>query len=177
MTGGDRVTGATARIVVGVDGSDESRRAAQWALEEARLRRASLHVVHAFPETYIVPHGPSIPSLVRSVQNASGRPEAALEASLAGILNGDVPVRRELVPGPAAPALLAAARGADLLVVGSRGRGGFSGLFLGSVSQQVASHAPCPVVVVTGEQTGDETATFRGQAGREEVASSEEVSS
>jgi len=59
-----------------------------------------------------------------------------------------VPVERSVVEGPAAQVLLRAAAGADLLVLGSRGRGGFAGLLLGSVSQQCAHHAPCPLVIV-----------------------------
>lgn len=148
----------TVRIVVGVDGSDASRRALRWAVDEARLRHADLHVVHASAEPFVAPHGPSIPGLVRAVQAVDGRPERVLEASLAGVLDGDVPVRREIIAGPAAPALLAAAQDADLLVVGSRGRGGFTGLLLGSVSQQCVAHAPCPVVVVRAGGTDRTTA-------------------
>jgi nucleotide-binding universal stress UspA family protein len=61
---------------------------------------------------------------------------------------GDVSIERKLVPGSAAGALVDEAKGAALLVVGSRGRGGFTGLLLGSVSQQAAQHAPCPVVII-----------------------------
>ena len=62
-----------------------------------------------------------------------------------------IDVRGELVEGPPASGLLEAARDADLLVVGSRGHGGFASLLLGSVSQQVSHHAPCPVVIVPEE--------------------------
>ena len=61
---------------------------------------------------------------------------------------GDVTIEQRLVEGPAASALIEAAKEAELLVVGSRGHGGFTELLLGSVSQQVANHAPCPVVIV-----------------------------
>ncbi|HUP33419.1 MAG TPA: universal stress protein, partial [Gaiellaceae bacterium] len=70
---------------------------------------------------------------------------------LAAVVGGRDPgieVERRVVPEPPVEALLDAAAGADLLVVGSRGRGGFTGLLLGSVGQQVAHHAPCPVVIV-----------------------------
>jgi nucleotide-binding universal stress UspA family protein len=69
--------------------------------------------------------------------------EAVSEAAV-----GDVTIDQRLVEGPAAGALIEEAKGAQLLVVGSRGHGGFTGLLLGSVSQQCAQHAPCPVVIV-----------------------------
>jgi nucleotide-binding universal stress UspA family protein len=149
------------RIVVGVDGSEKSRQALHWALDEARLRGASLHVVHAFPEPCVAPHGPSIPGMVRAMQNLVGRPEQVLEHSLVGLAGGEVPLRSEVVAAPAAPALIDSARGAALLVVGSRGRGGFGGLFLGSVSQQCVAHGPCPVVVVRGDGAPRQTTSAR----------------
>jgi nucleotide-binding universal stress UspA family protein len=64
----------------------------------------------------------------------------------------DVTVEQRLVDAPAAAALIEAAKDAELLVVGSRGHGGFTGLLLGSVSQQVANHAPCPVVIIRASE-------------------------
>ena len=69
---------------------------------------------------------------------------------LADVADAGVELESSVVQGPASQALVEAADGADLLVVGSRGHGGFAGLLLGSVGQQVAHHAPCPVVIVRG---------------------------
>ncbi len=81
-----------------------------------------------------------------------------LEAAVEEVVpDGDVHVARIVTEGPPAEALLAAAQDSELLVVGSRGLGGFKGLLLGSVSQQVAHHAPCPVVIVRTPE-GDEHA-------------------
>jgi nucleotide-binding universal stress UspA family protein len=77
--------------------------------------------------------------------------EAVAEATAAG----DVTIEQRVVEGPAATALIEAAKGAELLVVGSRGHGGFTGLLLGSVSDQVANHAPCPVVIVRPAENDD----------------------
>ena len=145
-----------ARIVVGVDGSDGAAEALRWALGEARLRGADVRVVHAWSVPLVL----SIPSA-----DAFGVPEPAgsmdqvrtalrkeadnvLEASLKGVEADDVTIEGEVVEGKAAQVLIEAARNADLLVVGTRGLGGFTGLLLGSVSQQCTHHAPCPVVVV-----------------------------
>jgi nucleotide-binding universal stress UspA family protein len=137
-------------IVVGIDGSETSRLAARWAAHEAQLRRAELLLLSAW----------EIPSYGFSFYDA-GISEDLLKAlrkkaedNLAVGLDEvrdvarDVGVATKVVEGQAAGALIEASRGADLLVVGSRGLGGFRDLLLGSVSQQCADHAPCPVVIV-----------------------------
>lgn len=135
-------------IVVGIDGSDESKRALHWALEEARLRGSRLLAVHAW--TYQLTAGPGYmpaadPDIRQSVQQEALQ---VLDDALAEVGTVGVEVERKAIEGPPSATLVTAAEGADLLVVGSRGRGGFTGLLLGSVSQQCAHHAPCPVVIV-----------------------------
>jgi nucleotide-binding universal stress UspA family protein len=122
-------------IVVGVDGSDEARRALEWALTEARTRGAPVRVVHAYPE-----------------ESSRGEAELIVNAEVASCDTEGLEVVREAVGGPPVRVLLDAGRDADLLVVGSRGRHGFPGLLLGSVSQQVANHAACPVVIVPAQR-------------------------
>ena len=136
------------RIVVGVDTSEGARRALRWAVAEARARPAELRVVHAWlvPVMAATPVG-TVPFDVTGFEESA---RAELDTFLAAELvdAGDVVVERCVVVGGAAQVLLDAAAGASMLVVGTRGRGGFAGLLLGSVSQQVIHHAPCPVVVV-----------------------------
>lgn len=137
----------TGRIVVGIDGSPHSRQTLAFAVEEARRRDATIDAVYAYapPVYWSAPEfGVLIPRPESEVvEDARG----LLERELADVPD-DVRVERVVVEGPAARALLETARGADLLVVGSRGRGGFMGLLLGSTSHQVVTHATCPVVVV-----------------------------
>ena len=140
--------GAGGRIVVGVDDSDGARRALRWALEEGRLRHAGVDVVHAWQPPYFVPSPfagmPIDPEIV----------EKHARAVLEGRVDGEgtrhqpEPVERILVRGAAAPAILGTAPGADLVVLGSRGLGGFKGLVLGSVTHHVAHHIRCPLVVI-----------------------------
>lgn len=139
------------RIVVGIDGSDASRRALDWAIAEARLRGAAVEAVHAWHLPYVggAPYA-AMALDPGSIEEGARRTldevvDAADEEGLAQ------PVERLLVEGPAARGLLDVAKGATLVVVGSRGRGGFAGLLLGSVSQQVTHHAPCPVVIIPAE--------------------------
>ncbi len=143
--------GAMERIVVGVDGSETSRRALGWALEEGRLRQAAVQVVHAWHTPYLDGYPLTGATFDPALFEDGGRQivESALaEADTRGL---PVPVERLLVCGTGARAILEASKGADLVVVGSRGLGGFSGLLLGSVSHQVAHHASCPAVVVPPE--------------------------
>ena len=139
------------RIVVGIDGSPESVQALRWALAEAKLRGAELRVVHTWTYPYIAA-GPGLdPGLDADMIDNAERLATELVTRQLDELGDEtlgVDIERAIVEGGPAPALLEAAEGADLLVVGSRGRGGFTGLLLGSVSQQCAHHAPCPVVIV-----------------------------
>ena len=140
------------RIVVGVDGSEHSMRALRWALEEASFRKARLEAVTVwhYTSTGDTGYGGFPPVDPGQLEEGARRVlEDALEQ--VGADASPCPVEPIVVEGGAAPALLATAKGADLLVVGTRGRGGFRGLLLGSVSSQCVHHAPCPVVVVPHE--------------------------
>ena len=137
------------RVVVGVDGSSGSVHALAWAGREARVRNATLEVVAAW--TYptpvlLVPVAPDPPQVKTLRKDAREMIEHALEKVADDVAGLDVDLR--VVEGDTSAVLLERAKGADLLVVGSRGLGGFRGLLLGSVSQQCVQHATCPVVVV-----------------------------
>lgn len=142
------------RIVVGIDGSDTSRRALRLALEVAERRGGRVEAVlvhHRSP--FIDAEVPGItPSQYTDVQEGAVRTaRATLDDTVDGELrhrSSTVEVERLPLEGAVAHTLLEVAHGADLLVVGSRGRGGFPGLLLGSVSQHAVTHAPCPVLVV-----------------------------
>jgi nucleotide-binding universal stress UspA family protein len=116
-----------------------------WAVSEARLRRAILDVVHAWH-----PSSASIGVLDDDVREAS---EQTLAEAHKEVLSMDDSMACEahLVESRTASGLVRASEGADLLVVGSRGRGGFAGLLLGSVSQACAAHASCPVAIIRAE--------------------------
>ena len=140
------------RIVVGVDGSTGSMAALGWAVDEARLRGTSLHVVMTWemPQTY---GSPSIigmgmdPSLdAKAVLAEAADNEAARLAHV--VVPDDVPTVWEVVQGHPGWKLTEVSEGADLLVVGSRGHGSLVGTLLGSVSQHVVTHAVCAVVVI-----------------------------
>jgi nucleotide-binding universal stress UspA family protein len=146
--GGDH--GPVGPVVVGVDGSDESYGALRWAIAEAALRHADLHVVNAYDYTRFVTPTGLVRGVDRNTMEHASRTflEQVVESAL-GVADHP-PHDVALIPSPATAtqALLCAAVEAELLVVGSRGRSGFTGLLLGSVSQQCAHHAQCPVVVV-----------------------------
>ena len=134
------------RIVVGVDGSPEATAALEWALEEGRLRGSDVDVVCAFSAVPDL----SEATLLADEKDAALRAEELVRSVVepAAQSRPGVRVATRTVEGRPAQVLIEAAAGADLLVVGSRGRGGFAGLLLGSVSQQCVHHAPCPVTVV-----------------------------
>jgi nucleotide-binding universal stress UspA family protein len=143
------------RIVVGIDGSEsgDSDTALRFAYEEAAARTAQLEVIHAWVEPYRGPRtNVSVPRSELELE-AAELLDVAIERVLAGRDDrGRVRVHPRLVEDAPAHALIEASDGADMLVVGSRGRGGFAGLLLGSVSQQVVHHAHCPVTVVRKPQ-------------------------
>ena len=132
-------------IVVGVDGSECSVRALEWAVAEARRSGGTLHLVSAW--VFPMALGYAFTSTVSEVQQAA---QQVIDQSMAYVhtLAPEVAVSGETTEQMPAPALVGASAGADLLVVGSRGHGGFEGMLLGSVSQHCARHARCPVVVV-----------------------------
>ena len=144
-------------VVVGVDGSDGSIGALKFAVEEARIRGVGVKVVNAWhipPGIYGAGWAPT-PSISTST-GSSPRRRSPRASRSPGSTDSGVEVTTILREGHAADVLCDEATSADLLVVGSRGLGGFRGLLLGSVSQQVVHHAPCPVVVVPGHQPDDE---------------------
>lgn len=134
----------SAHIIVGVDGSDDSMNAYRWALDEAKVRSAEVTAIFAWELPMI-----GIPGAFdRDELEAEGM--KFLNDQLNGQQNGNgVTVHRVVAQGDPSTSLIEACRrtDADMLVLGSRGRGGFGGLLLGSVGQECASHAPCPVLI------------------------------
>ncbi|MBK5223482.1 MAG: universal stress protein [Acidimicrobiia bacterium] len=135
------------RIVVGIDGSPGADRALEWAIAEARTWGAHLEVVLAWSfldqptEQFKPDYGAddATATLAAAIERVGGT--EGLDVTLTCV--NDLPAR----------ALIEAADRADLIVVGSRGIGGFKGLLLGSVSQQLATYAPVPVVVIHPEKS------------------------
>lgn len=136
----------TGRIVVGVDGSGNSRVALEWAVSEAKLRGARVEAIMVLPPSPVF-SGLLMPPYADLERSAN----AALDAVMAELglsSEGEPRVNAHVEAGPVAPVLLAAAKDADLLVVGARGYGEFAGMLVGSVSLHCVTHARCPVVVV-----------------------------
>ncbi len=137
-------------IVVGIDGSEHSRRALEWAAREAALRRAPLTglTVHQAVADYW--GAASLPEDAALAKQALEAAEAETDRALKAIGEAPKPSAATVKATTGLPAeeLLHAADGADILVVGSRGTGGFRRLLMGSVSTQVTHHARCPVVVI-----------------------------
>jgi nucleotide-binding universal stress UspA family protein len=142
-------------IVVGVDHSPGSKAALVFAEKEARLRGATLRAVHAWQYGYVGYNGleGAVPVFGADGDELLYAAEAALEASVREALpQSEVEIEHGTIQGMAARVLVDESRHADLLVVGSRGHGGFAQLLLGSVSQQCAQHAECPVVIVRAKR-------------------------
>lgn len=133
------------RIVVGVDGSEASAAALAWAVDEARLRGVGLDVVLTWEPAYAgYLHMPPLDGLEEAAQATVAKIVADL--GLSG--TSDPPTAAIAVEGASAVVLIEQSKDAELLVVGSRGLGGFRGMLLGSVSQHCVTHAHCPVVVI-----------------------------
>ena len=138
-----------ARIVVGVDGSPSSIKALEWAIGQAALTGASIEAVIAwhYPQTYGVPLPDTANYAELAAETLAKAIATARNAHPAGP-EAEVEMASLVAEGHPARILLDRADGASLLVVGSRGHGGFSEALLGSVSQHVIHHAPCPVVII-----------------------------
>jgi nucleotide-binding universal stress UspA family protein len=142
-------------IVVGIDGSEASREALRWAVEEAKLRDARLVAVHAWsfvpaqplgePGMLAVPAGDLAGQLSAESDGAATALDSAVDAASDG---AGVEIEKKVVEGDPGEAIISAAAAADLIVVGSHGRTGLKAALLGSVSRHVVDHAQCPVVVV-----------------------------
>ena len=134
------------RIVVGIDGSGSSKAALRWAIHQAKLTGSSVDAVTAwrYPSAYGITPG------AESALDFETHAKAALVEALAEVSGQepDVSVRPLVAEGAAADVLLHEAKGADLLVVGSRGHSGFASALLGSVSMYCVLHAHCPVLVL-----------------------------
>jgi nucleotide-binding universal stress UspA family protein len=146
---------AARRVVAGVDGSPQSVRALRFAHDAAALRGAVLEVVHTWTVPYLGFTGP-VPWPQEVLDEVEEQASATLKDSVRrAAVDARAQVKSYLVQGPTAPSLLAAAEGADLLVVGCRGYGGWKGLLLGSVSTQCVTRAPCPVAVTHDNDKAD----------------------
>lgn len=133
-------------IVVGVDASDASKAALDWALQEAVLRNARVRAVGVV-DVRDVPGAPLVgPVRGDLVGVAASAVDDAVER--AKQVNGAVCVEREITTGHPARVLIDLAQDAELLVVGRRGHSPLAGLLMGSVASQVSAHADCPVVVI-----------------------------
>jgi len=130
-------------IIVGVDGSSQSRRALQWALSEAAVRRAPLTVLSARDDRAATCTAGDL-----TQDQAAEEVQELVDQVVSSQPGPAPPVTVQVIPGSPAAELLSAGQHADLLVVGSRGSGGLGRLGVGSVSSQVAYDAACPVVII-----------------------------
>jgi nucleotide-binding universal stress UspA family protein len=139
------------RIVAGVDGSDSSLSALRWAIRQAGLTGAAVDAVAAWH--YPVSSYGYVPVGAAEDYDFQKITEKVLSDAISSSLEpgSDVAVRSHAIEGHAAQVLIDASDGADLLVVGSRGHGGFTEALLGSVSQHCVHFARCPVVVIRGQ--------------------------
>jgi nucleotide-binding universal stress UspA family protein len=137
---------AAPRIVVGVDGSPLARSALEFAIEEAQLRKASLHVTYAYTVMASGVTGSTGHDYYEQVENDARQFMQDLKSSSPS--TEGLEVVWLAVPGNPSEVLIEASKEAVLLVVGSRGVGGFLGLVMGSVSTQCVQHSHCPVLVV-----------------------------
>jgi nucleotide-binding universal stress UspA family protein len=141
------------RIVVGFDGSLGSTRALRWALEEARIRSASVEAIFAwqYPPIGTFVLGPTQGYEVAACEIVDAAAEYAQKWA------PDIPIEVVDRFEATVPALLDASQGADLLVTGSRGHGGFNDVLLGSVAHQCARHAKCAVVIAHPHNADEHT--------------------
>ncbi|MDD2817951.1 MAG: universal stress protein [Candidatus Nanopelagicales bacterium] len=153
------------RVVVGFDGSEPSLGAARWAAREAQTRGLGLTVIHATvpPMSSSGAWGPSAPISLDALDEIRTSAQTSLDAFAATLPSADIQTLVQV--GSPTGILLAASESAALIVVGSRGHGGFKELLLGSVSQQLVTHADCPVAVIRDDRVIDATAVVVGVDG------------
>jgi nucleotide-binding universal stress UspA family protein len=132
-----------ARLVVGVDGSEHGDAALRWAIDEARLHQGEIIAIYAWQMPLIGVPGAFDRDEIERLSTAF-----LDEVVDAVATHSTVPITRFVAQGDVSVSLIEASRNADMLVLGSRGRGGFAGLKLGSVSQACVQWASCPVVIV-----------------------------
>ena len=144
----------TYRIVVGVDGSPHSDAALRWSVDEAEARNGEVMAVFAWQMPFL-----SFPGAFDRDELEQASKEFIVDNVSRVMKTPPVPLLTLVAEGDPAAALIEASKGANLLVVGTRGRSPWSGLLLGSVSQRCAAAAPCPVVLVKlpGEKTTERT--------------------
>jgi len=140
-------------VAVGVDGSEQSLHAAEWAAWEAVRREVPLRIVSALapPPPMRSPHV-SEAAMANALRGIAAR-NLALAVERVGEVAHGLSVETDIVSGPPAIALAGCGQGASVLVLGARGSGGFGAMMLGSVTRHGAAHAPCPVVVVREDTT------------------------
>jgi nucleotide-binding universal stress UspA family protein len=143
-------------VVVGVDGSEGAKRALAYAAAVASWQGWTLHIVHTWHTSY--PIAPYVMDFSEMEAAAIDGAEQVVRDAEKEVLGDNCPldIRRSIDEGPAARALVKESEGADLLVVGSRGLGGFSSLSLGSVGQACVHHAHCPVLIVRPHSRDDQ---------------------
>lgn len=129
------------RIVVGIDGSESSIGALSLAIELAASLGARVEALSVWQPYYGTVEMP------RPIEDLEKKARAAMDTALASIEPGHVEITDEVVEGDPATVLIHRSSNADMLVVGTRGRGGFAGLLLGSVSQRCSQQATCPVLI------------------------------
>ena len=140
------------RIVAGIDGSESSASALRWAIRQAALTGAAVDAVIAWHYPDLAASGIAVGAVEPTYGFFRENAEKIAADAISSTVDpaSDVPVSARVAQGHAAQVLLDASAGASLLVVGSRGHGGFAEALLGSVSQHCVQHALCPVVVVRG---------------------------
>jgi nucleotide-binding universal stress UspA family protein len=148
--------GRVPRIVAGVDGSPSSLAALRWAVRQAGLTGGAVDAVIAWQYPAAAGgYGLAAAAVLEDTNYEEIAEKVMADAISTAVDPGsDVRVSTSAKEGSAAQVLIDAAAGADLLVIGSRGHGGFAGALLGSVSQHCVHHAPCPVVVIRGAGQG-----------------------
>jgi nucleotide-binding universal stress UspA family protein len=143
------------RIVVGVDGSPSSKAALQWAVQQAELTGSTVDAVIAWRYPTMAGGYAWVPVSASKAASFDEICEKTITEAIGDAVAAasTVQIDTTIRQGNPAQVLLDAASGADLLVVGSRGHGGFASALLGSVSQHCVHHARCPVVIIRGPKT------------------------